>query len=147
MSCEDIVVRIGVPLFLALLACACNLGTGSKEGTMDKYLLEAMREVDAMLPGTPPIAPPEEQPSGFVVQREAMLLANQSQAQFDAAMTGVRNASQLIEVDCSMSQLRDMVGKQNAVVLSYDERMLCNYHGVSLREYAAFKQRTGRAPW
>ncbi len=27
---------------------------------MDKYLLEAMREVDAMLPGTPPIAPPEE---------------------------------------------------------------------------------------
>jgi hypothetical protein len=24
---------------------------------MDEYLLEAMREVDAMLPGTPPIAP------------------------------------------------------------------------------------------
>ena len=30
-----------------------------KDDTMDKYLLEAMREVDAMLPGTPTIAPVE----------------------------------------------------------------------------------------
>lgn len=31
---------------------------------MDKYLLEAMREVDAMLPGTPRISPPE--PGGWI---------------------------------------------------------------------------------
>jgi len=74
---------------------------------MDEYLLEAMREVDAMLPGTPPIAPPS----------------------------------------MSDAERRYAEGMRNAVVLSYDERMLCNYHGVPLREYAAFKQKTGRAPW